>query len=589
MSAARRPPHAVDAEEALLGALMISPVTKAAEVAGRVPPEAFYVPLHQKVAGAVFSLAAAGQSIDHVTVAGRLGALNGLAKAELLRLQVACPAAGSIDHYARIVSDHADRRRALALAADLTAAAYDTDNDDVFAQAVEAVAHFTPAVAGQARKLRLTLAAAIRPRPVRWLWDGRVPAGEVTLTPGRGGIGKSTFHAWMIAAVTTGSLPGAHHGTPHPVIVATSEDSWAHTVVPRLIVAGADLDLVYRADVVVAGGEIGLTLPADCAGLEVEINRIGARLLSVDPLMSVISGALDSHKDRDVRHALEPLHRLAERTGCAVLGNAHFNKGAGSDAINLVTGSAAFVNVARAALGFVRDPEAEDGSCVISQLKNNLGRVDLPSLRYLIVPATVDTDEGPAEVGRLVMVGESDRSVADILGDRDDPDEKSEAQEFLEAHVPERGWVLATTVLLAAKKEGLAERTVQRHRKKLRYRSQREGFGPGSIVWWGHPDAPLRASTAATNDVNPGPESTALTTPMGYQGDLYGAGPDTSADDYSSNSRPETWPINPTRSCPRCPAGVAYNACPHVPEQIRPGPPRSNVEPRRLAGEGDQR
>ena len=72
-------------------------------------------------------------------------------------------------------------------------------------------------------------------------------------------------------------------------------------------------------------------------------------------------------------------------------------------------GSAAFGNVARAALGFARDTEAEDGSCVISQAKNNLGRLDLPSLRYRIDPASVDTDEGPAEVGKLIMLGESDR------------------------------------------------------------------------------------------------------------------------------------------------------------------------------------
>ena len=84
-------------------------------------------------------------------------------------------------------------------------------------------------------------------------------------------------------------------------------------------------------------------------------------------------------------------------------------------------------------LGFACDTEAEDGSCVVSQIKNNVGRLDIPSLRYVIQPATVETDEGPAEVGRLVMLGESDRSVHDILRDRHDDDraERDETAEWL--------------------------------------------------------------------------------------------------------------------------------------------------------------
>ena len=88
-----------------------------------------------------------------------------------------------------------------------------------------------------------------------------------------------------------------------------------------------------------------------------------------------------------------------------MLGNAHFNKSAGSDPLSLVMGSAAFGNVARAALGFARDTEAEDGSCVISQVKNNLGRLDLPSLRYRIDEAT----STPRKAGRGRQAGHARR------------------------------------------------------------------------------------------------------------------------------------------------------------------------------------
>jgi len=282
------------------------------------------------------------------------------------------------------------------------------------------------------RTVRLTPASAIQPRPVNWLWQARIPAGEFTITPGRGGLGKSTFHAKTAADITQGLLPGIWFGTPKPVIIAAVEDSWSRTIVPRLMAAGADMDRVFRADVVTEEGEeYVLTLPSDIKGLETEISRIGAVMVSIDPLLSAISNGLDSYKDAEVRQALQPLARMADRTGCAILGNAHFNKSSGADPLSLVMGSAAFGNVARAALGFARDTEDDEGSCVISQVKNNLGRLDLPSLRYRIEGVFIDTKEGPAEIGHLIWLGESERSVADLLRGHEKRTEREAAADWL--------------------------------------------------------------------------------------------------------------------------------------------------------------
>lgn len=367
------------------------------------------------------------------------------------------------------------------------------------------------------RRVRLTPASSIKPRPVRWLWDQRVPAGELTLTPGRGGIGKSTCHAWLIAHLTKGTLPGAHYGRTKSCIIAATEDSWDRTIVPRLIVAGADLELVFRVDVVTETDDTMLiSLPRDVDGLAEEITRLDVVLMSVDPLLGVVSGGLDTHKDADVRQALQPLVKLADQTGCAVLGNAHFNKSTGSDPLALVMGSAAFGNVARAALGFARDTDVEDGSCVISQVKNNLGRLDLPSLRYAIEEATLDTDEGPASVGRFVMLGESERSVADILNDRgegQDSTERDEAAEWLTGYIADQGGTArAADVFKAAKADGIAERTLKRARKRAGVTSERSGFGQGS-VWTLSPFGPRlgrsgQQSEAGPNDPNGGPNGT---------------------------------------------------------------------------------
>lgn len=54
-------------------------------------------------------------------------------------------------------------------------------------------------------------------------------------------------------------------------------------------------------------------------------------------------------------------------------------------------------------------------------------RLDLPSLGFRIESRVIETDDGPAEAGRLVMVGETERNVRDILAETGvDPEARSE-------------------------------------------------------------------------------------------------------------------------------------------------------------------
>jgi hypothetical protein len=348
------------------------------------------------------------------------------------------------------------------------------------------------------RRVLLTPASAIRMRPVHWAWTERIPNGALTVIPGREGIGKSLLLAWLAAQITRGTLPGVFFGDPRPVIYAATEDSWSHTIGPRLFAAGADLDRVFRVDVEQDGRIDQLTLPSDTSALAKEIRELQVALLAADPLLSLIHAGIDTHRDRDLRTALEPLARLADETKCAVVGLAHFNKSASSDALNLITGSRAFSAVARAVLAIARDTEADDGSCVLSQAKNNLGRLDLPSLRYVVTTAEVPTDEGPAYVGRLEFTGESERSVSDILsdatGDGEDRSDRDAASAWLTDYLISHGGEAPVTDLLkAARAAGIAERTLRRARGKAGAVSDRSGF-PARAVWRLNPgDAPSPA------------------------------------------------------------------------------------------------
>lgn len=338
-------------------------------------------------------------------------------------------------------------------------------------------------------RVRLKKASGIEPEQVVWTWAGRIPRGEITLTPGRGGIGKSTFHAWLIAKLTLGTLQGVHYGTPTPCIIVATEDSWSRTIVPRLIAAGANLDLVYQMEIVTGIEEEGLllSLPHNLPELEYSITSLGASLVSIDPLMGVMGRGLDTYKDSDVRQALTPLFNLANRTQCTILGNAHFNKGTGSDPMNLVMGSSAFGNVARSVLGFARDPDAdEEGTCVISQVKNNLGRVDLPSLSYRIENFVLPTKTGPTEVGRLVMTGESSRSVGDILAAANQAGAGSRveaAATWIKKYVEAQplGYALASDIFTAGEVAGFPKAALQRARDRSGVRSIK---GAGRFTPW---------------------------------------------------------------------------------------------------------
>ncbi|TSD62810.1 AAA family ATPase [Aeromicrobium piscarium] len=342
------------------------------------------------------------------------------------------------------------------------------------------------------RQMRVTWADGIEPEPVVWAWrdaaEGRIPAGSLSVAAGREGTGKSSFGIWLAAQITNGRLPGSFAGRPRRVFYVAVEDSWRHTLVPRLLAAGADLSLVGRLDVVTEiGDEVVLTLPSDNSLFETAIAEHDIALVVIDPLMSVIGGRIDTHRERDVRTALDPLAKIADRTGSVVLGIAHFNKGAGADAASLITGSGAFKNVPRSVFGFARDESDEQGGRVMSQVKNSLGRDDLPSLGYRIEGTTITTAKGPAETGTFVFTGVSERSVGDVLRDsRLDPeehDERRDAASWLIAYLTECGGEAPSRDVFKAGKDagGWSQQSLRRARG-VRVKSFKEGMSAG-WVW----------------------------------------------------------------------------------------------------------
>jgi hypothetical protein len=354
----------------------------------------------------------------------------------------------------------------------------------------------------QSRRIVLTPASKIKLRKVEWLWDttpegefptshGRIPANTLALGSGGAGIGKSQFCAWFAARITRGTLPGALFGRPRSVIYAATEDDWERTIAPRLVAAGADLDRIYRIDV--RDDEdlhARLTLPSDISLLGKASEQYNVALVIADPLLSLIDDKINDYRQKEVRNALEPLAACAGRHGFTVLGLVHFTKSGAADPLNRVSGSGAFGQVVRSVVAFVRN-ESEDGGpkFVMSQVKNNLGRLDLPSFSYSIEPVTVATEEGDAYLSKFVLGEETTTSVTQVmraeLQGSEDNGATGEAMEWLRGILADNGGSeKLSEIKKLAKKEGIAEATLYRASKKLGVRSKVVGFGKERTSTW---------------------------------------------------------------------------------------------------------
>src|SRR6266536_1611481 len=61
------PPHSVDAEQGVLGSMLISPRETVAECVEKINEEYFYVPAHQTIYSVLVDLWNAGEAIDLIT------------------------------------------------------------------------------------------------------------------------------------------------------------------------------------------------------------------------------------------------------------------------------------------------------------------------------------------------------------------------------------------------------------------------------------------------------------------------------------------------------------------------------------------
>lgn len=340
----RVPPHATDAEQAVIGALLLEG-SLIASAAAFLRPGDFYASWAATVFAAMLDLHGAGRQVDAVTVAARLretGRWNEALEANLAEAARSVPSAAALLDYATAVYGLARRRDAIQAAARLKDALHSSDLAAIgvaglelrrCVEAVEGAALGSPPHMGVGWEQRIAEAFRTAGALVaeggtdpEWVAEPWAAKGTITGIDGlpKGG-GKTTFVLLMIAAVLDG-LPFLGRPTTRTRVVYLTEEPRA-SFVAGLRRAGLlerdDLFILRRQDIP------GAPWPAIAKAALAYCQKVGAGLLVVDtfPPFAGLRGD-DENSAGAMLAAIEPLYAVTA-AGLAVILTRHERKAQG--------------------------------------------------------------------------------------------------------------------------------------------------------------------------------------------------------------------------------------------------------------------
>src|SRR4030081_3305109 len=129
----RTPPHSVDAEQGVLGSMLISPREAIAECVEKINEEYFYVPAHQTIYSVLVDLWNAGQAIDLITFTQVLRDRNLLDTVGgapfVTSLFTFVPTAANVGYYLEIIRDKYILRQIIATSTESVRRAFEEQDD----------------------------------------------------------------------------------------------------------------------------------------------------------------------------------------------------------------------------------------------------------------------------------------------------------------------------------------------------------------------------------------------------------------------------------------------------------------------------
>jgi hypothetical protein len=256
------------------------------------------------------------------------------------------------------------------------------------------------------RRLAVEFFTQTREEKPAWIWNYFIPRKCTSVLGGKQGHMKGLVTVDIAARLTRGdAMPdGSGGGKPGRVLFVTREDDPNMTLLPRLRVARADMNMAAWTHGDFTDSQPIATMAEAAKHVEEMVALHGFDLVIVDPLGSWVED--DMNNGQQVRAVIDPMNRMARRTGCAVLFVAHLKKGSSDDPMDAFSGSAQVVAAVRVAtlLSLLSDTDR-----LVSVVKSNFKKPDGP-LAFKPLRASEDHDDPPALEWR--SANDEDRATA---------------------------------------------------------------------------------------------------------------------------------------------------------------------------------
>lgn len=252
-----------------------------------------------------------------------------------------------------------------------------------------------------------------------WVVDHILLAGALNLFVGDPDIGKTLVAIYYIARLSSEGQKS---------VVICREDDYGFVWVPRLIAAGADLNLVipvhHIGDENDPEFEIPWMLddPTHREFLKQLLLKEQPALCLIDPLGD-FAGSKDLNKSGDVRDLTGPLNKIAKETNTAMVVNAHTTKALIDSAIKSAAGSFQLMAAVQVSWYFMKDPDIE-GQRLMLQARNKYGKKR--GFKYTIAGVPYP-DDWPGEkdedgIGVVTFKGKETRTADELLERHQDKD-----------------------------------------------------------------------------------------------------------------------------------------------------------------------
>jgi replicative DNA helicase len=337
-------PHDIAAEQAVLGAMMLS-AAAAEECRPVLGPEDFYRPAHGVIFAAITALLRtsslaysgdeAGFVADMLTVKDKLAATGDLVRCGgapyLHTLIASVPTAANGAHYARIVREHAVRRRLLLAGRRILQWAGGPGDDDshgLTERALREVEAVRDAGLGDGLTVKTITEFMDVPEGADdydWVVPGLLERGDRLMLTGVEGGGKSTLMRQLAVCIAAGIHPFTHLPVePRRVMIIDAQDSEKQIrrkIRPLIAQARLQHHEVRETNLwIEARSCMDLALDRDVSWLLRQVTAVRPDVVMIGPLCNLAPRALNS--DDDAAPVIAVMNMIRAR-GAALILEAH--------------------------------------------------------------------------------------------------------------------------------------------------------------------------------------------------------------------------------------------------------------------------